>query len=309
LGKYQGKIRAKYLERFVAEIFGNAAPSAEIFRGIHWKEPDTGKLFETDLLVITDTHALIVECKAGRITARARRGDIARLEKEVGRLIEEPTLQGQRFATLLTRKGKALEIEDSSGKKHLIDPGRLLRISRINVTLDYFGPVGVQARMLREAGMISKELEATATFHVHELECAAEILDRPPLLFHYIHRRAEIEAAHDILADEGSLLAMYLATGFDLGDFESAVPQALALPAMGNELNPYFMGKEISRPVPKPRRRLTTWWTDILSTLEQRCSFGWMESSYGLLSVGYERQKKFERGVEEDAERGTSEMA
>ena len=35
----------------------------------------------------------------------------------------------------------------------------------------------------------------------------------------------------------------------------------------------------------------------MLITVEKRATFGWMESSYALLSVAYERQKAFERGI------------
>ncbi len=295
--KYHSRIRPKFLESFVARLFRSALPSATVLAGIHWKEPTSGQLFETDLLVVIDTHALIVECKAGRITARARRGEIIRLEKAIGKLIEEPTLQGQRFSALLSRTTGSLEVEDSSGSRHVVEAGRLLRISRINVTLDYLGPFGIQARLLREEGLVSKELEPAATLHIHELENVAEILDRPAPLFHYLHRRAEIESTNNLLTDELSLLVMYLATGFDLGDLEGTESQSLAIPTMDKELEPYFMGKELNRPASKPKRRLSGWWNDILSALELRETLGWMECSYGLLSVGYERQKEFERGV------------
>lgn len=295
--KYRSKVRPKYLAAFVARLLSSALPSGKVLVGVVWVHPISGKRFETDLLVIFDTHALIIECKAGRITGRARRGDTARLETEIDKLIAEPTLQGQRFSDFLSTANGPVEVEDAKGAKHVIETKQLNRISRINVTMDCFGPVGIQARMLREAGMVSKDLKPAATFHLHELENIFEILDRPAFLFHYLHRRAEIEGAIDLLSNEGSLLAMYLATGFDLGDFEDAEPKVLALPTMDGELEPYFWGKELHRPIPKPKRRLTKWWRDILSSLERRAGLGWMESLYGLLSVGYERQKEFERGV------------
>jgi hypothetical protein len=293
--RYQSKVRSAYLEKATANLFRAAVPSAKVLEGVHWTKPTSDQRYETDLLVILDSHVLVVECKAGHITDRARRGDSVRLEKDLGRLIEEPTLQGQRFARLLLTAGEPFEVEDSTRAKHLIDGKRFLRISRINITLDYLGPVGVQARLLRELRIVSKDLEPAATLHLHELENVIELLDQPALLFHYLHRRAEIEAANDLLTGEGGLLALYLATGFDLGDFEGAESHSLALPTMEHELEPYFMGKELHRPVPKPKRRLTGWWKDILASLEKRQTLGWMESSFALLSVGYERQKEFER--------------
>jgi len=292
--KYQSKIRPAYLERSTANLFSLAVPSAKLLRGVRWTEPKSGQRYETDVLVIIDGHVLVIECKAGRLTHRAKRGDKARLTKDLGRLIEEPTLQGQRFAQLLSSGHGPIEVEDSTGARHVLEPAQVLRISRINVTLDYLGPVGVQARLLREIGVVSKDLEPAATFHLHELQEVVEILDQPAFLLHYLHRRAELETAHDLLAGEEDLLALYLATGFDLGELENGEIR-LAIPAMGNDLRPYFMGKELDRPVPKPTRRLTGWWKDILCTLQRRQTYGWMEICYTLLCVGHVRQKEFER--------------
>jgi hypothetical protein len=246
--KYQSEIKPKFLERFVTKLFDAAAPTAKIFANVDWKPPNSIDRFETDLLVVLDAHALIVECKSGHISASARRGAPMRLEKDVAELIEKPTLQGQRFAELLSRSGTSLNLTDIHGEKHLVEADRLIRVGRINVTLDYFGPLGIQARTLRKKGLISKDLEAAATFAAHELESVVEVLDRPSLLFHYLQRRTEIERANDFLSNEMSLLAMYLSNGFDSGDFEGKEDHAMAV-SLDGELDPYFMGKELGRPV------------------------------------------------------------
>jgi hypothetical protein len=295
--KYLSRVRPKYLEQFVRKLFARAVPDAEVFAGVRWADPEKRRRYETDLLIVHDAHALIVECKAGRISGRGRRGDTARLEKEIGRLIVEPTMQGQRFASLLAKTEGSFEFECADGSLQRVNATKILRISRVNVTLDYFGPVGVLARMLRESGLVSADLQTAATLNMHELESVVEILDRPAFLFHYLDRRAEIETSNDVLGNEISLLSLYLGTGFDLGEFEGGDTKAIALPVLDKDLEPYFMGKELQQPSVKPKRRLTAWWHDMLISLEKRATFGWMESSYALLSVGHERQKFFERGV------------
>ena len=66
---------------------------------------------------------------------------------------------------------------------------------------------------------------------------------------------------------------------------------------MGDALTPYFMGQTVGRPVPKPQRRLTGWWKDILAEFDKKRFPGWVEASYALLSVGFEKQKGFEKNV------------
>lgn len=295
--KYQSKIRPRFLENLTAALLQKANPLAKVYRGVKWNSTTDGKTYETDILLLQDTQALIIECKAGHITDRGRRGDIMRLKNDIGKLIEEPTLQSHRFARLLEEDNSILELVDAEGKKFQVNRGELLRVARINVTMDYFGISGIQARMLREAGLVDKHLESVPTFHVHELENVIDILDHPTLLMHYLHRRSELETSRDLLAYERSLLAMYLATGFDLGSIEEREGMPFMIPTMDETLEPYFMGKELKRPVIKPKRHFTEWWKDILLKVQERKTPGWMESSYGLLSVGYERQQEFEEAI------------
>ena len=57
------------------------------------------------------------------------------------------------------------------------------------------------------------------------------------------------------------------------------------------------MGKELNLPTPKPRRHLTRWWADILSSLSNALPLDGWRVRTELLSVRYERQREFERGV------------
>lgn len=297
--KYRSKIRPRFLENLAATTLKNAAPDAQVYHGVRWKSPITGQSFETDILVVQDTHVLIAECKAGHVTPRGKRGEIMRLEKDIGKLIEEPTLQSQRFAKLLLESEQPLQLENSHGVQFEVDRSKILRIARLNVMLDDFGVSGIQARLLREAGMVDKTLENAPTMHVHELENTVEILGDSATLMHYLHRRSEIESVHDLLGVERAVLANYLGSGFDWGELEEQSHRAIMMPEMGEELDPYFMGKEINRPVTKPKRRFTPWWNDVLAKVQERKTPGWMESMYGLLSVNFEEQQRFEKGVDQ----------
>jgi hypothetical protein len=112
-----------------------------------------------------------------------------------------------------------------------------------------------------------------------------------------LRRRAEIESSNQIMTDEIGFLSTYLATSFDFGDFEGDPNRVFALPTMGDQLTPYFMGREIGTPIPKPKLRLRGWWSDMLRKFEERKFTGWLEASYTLLSVGYNQQLEFERAA------------
>ena len=109
--KYLSKVRPKHLENRVEKLLSAALPNAQIIAGARWRDTEMTRVYETDLLIIQDTHALIIESKAGRISGRARRGDAVRLRKEVEKLIAEPTLQSNRFAEYLSNASGPILLE------------------------------------------------------------------------------------------------------------------------------------------------------------------------------------------------------
>jgi hypothetical protein len=46
---------------------------------------------------------------------------------------------------------------------------------------------------------------------------------------------------------------------------------------------------------PKPKRKLTPWWRNLIRTIEERGKPGWTEMAQALLRVGYKDQVAFER--------------
>jgi hypothetical protein len=294
--KYHDPVRSEFLEARTENAARKAFPEAKIYRGLKW--PDlNGELRETDLLVWLDSHALIFECKSGHIRARARRGDSAALKQELEKLIEDPSMQGRRFADYLLRTKSPVRLQDSRGLYHELNPRALLRVTPVNIVLKYLGPIGIQHQLLRDAGLVDPNTAPIATIALHDLECILDALDFPAAAFHYLRRRAEIESSNQIMTDEMGFLSTYLATSFDFGDFEGDPNRVFALPTMGDQLTPYFMGREIGTPIPKPKLRLRGWWSDMLRKFEERKFTGWLEASYTLLSVGYNQQLEFERAA------------
>ena len=293
--KYRSRTRAEFLEKRVEELVRKAFGKGRVFRGLKWKD-DEGKEGETDVLVVLDGHALVFECKSAAIRARAQRGDPAALKQELKQLIEEPSLQSRRFEEAVLAKRSKVKLVDVSGVSHEIDFSGLLRVTTVNVLLDYVGPVATQFRLLKDAGVHGETASAVATIALHDLECVLDILNRPALAFHYLRRRAELETNCEIIAiGELSLLALYLGTSFDLGDFEGAESHKLMVPNLNKELDPYFMGQELNVTAVRPSLKLTPWWKDMLEKFEKKAFPGWVEASYTLLCTSYERQSEFEK--------------
>jgi hypothetical protein len=289
--------RAKYLEERVAELMGQAVPGATIHRDVLWPDPDQpSTIWENDILVVIDSLLLIVECKAGRLTAPARRGGEARVEHSVEELIAGPARQAKRFEDFLRAHPGPHLFRTKAGEEVRIDTAALSEIASVSITLDQLGTLGARWTALREAGFIEETEEAAPTIALSDLEVILEILETPAERLHYLSRRADFERATTYTGDELDLLAFYLHTGFNLRGVNVEDTNVMIW-NMSRELDPYFMQESVHRGrsrVRKPRRTLTKWWREILAQLDARHTPGWLAISLILLDFPIDAQTSFE---------------
>jgi hypothetical protein len=296
LKKYQDKIRPNYLEDQVTQLCRNAFPDADVRRGLSWHDAD-GREGETDVLVLVDAIALIIECKSGRITKQARRGAPERLRTEIRKLIEDAAKQSQRFANLLLSTANTISVHDRKGATHQIDANKILKAVRLNITLDFFGPVGCEVRAMLDAGLIDSAVATSPTMPLVHFEEVLHMVETPVERLHYFARRAEIERNIELLADEEDFLALYLATGFNLGDLEFQEKTRLMISSLSKDLEPYLKAFHARSDATKPRRRYTQWWSQLLERLQRNTFSNWTLAAFVLLDVRHDQQREFEAAV------------
>lgn len=292
--RYENR-RGKFLEDQVEYLFHSAMPSAKIFRGSQWYDPVTDKDFENDLLILIDTHLIVVEAKSGKVSAPARRGAEGRLQRTINELVIEPSLQANRFANYLQENPGIHQFSTRSGSINKIDTSEIREVVRLNITLEPIGMLQSRLPDLQDAGFIPKEFDFVPTLLLTDLEMVFDVLEGTCEKLHYLRRRAQIEKNSVYFGDEPDLLAFYLDTGFNLGnaEFDGTV---FFLYLLSKTLDPYFMREWHKQDVPKPRRNLTKWWHDLLSYIEERKSPRWTEIGFILLNMTDEDQVEFESG-------------
>ncbi len=94
--------------------------------------------------------------------------------------------------------------------------------------------------------------------------------------------------------DELDLLAFYLESGFNIGDWEDG-RVGLNVNMKSKELDPYFVARADGVSVPKPCLDLSPFWLALLKRIEQVKMNFWTEIAYVLLNFGRRDQDKFER--------------
>jgi hypothetical protein len=125
-------------------------------------DPNTGVVYENDLLVVMDRFAIIVESKSGAVTPTARRGAPERLFETLSALIEEPSAQAHRLLTRLKTATAPVVLTNKAGKTITVDPAVVKYHIPIAVTLEQLGTISSNLKTLREAGITTKPMEELA---------------------------------------------------------------------------------------------------------------------------------------------------
>ncbi len=298
------RAKATYLEDELERIMRGAFPNATLFRGSLWTDPDSGKEYENDLLVVIGSFALVLEAKSASVGDPARRGAPDSLAKTLRELIEEPSEQAHRFIQHLSIDPRTHTFKTRRRVPNVVDSTVIKHYIPLGVTLSHLGAIGSNVKKLIKAGITRKRLEELApSISVTDLEDIVELLPLEIEKVHYFARRREFEAHVDYEGDEMDLLALYLDTGFNIGATEYDRSVALNLTMKSKELDPYFIGSREGKQVAKPRLSMTRWWRDILARICHTRPEGWIETGFILLNTTKEDQGIFESHLNKLARR------
>jgi hypothetical protein len=255
--KYFSKARSTYLPDRVAELMRNAFPMGQVFCGSLWQNDVERTKGENDVLVIVDAIALVIECKSGRFTDKSRRGHPQRLKKDIQELLNDAATQTQDFVRVLRKARGPVEFNTLRGEINRFDPTKIRQFVRLTITLDYLGPFICAVKELTAAGLLSEDAKECPTISLVDLENIFDLLDSPLQKLHYLKRRAELPPRLDMFGDELDLLALYLANAFNLGELENMPDQHVRFDWLHKQIEPYFYGRSIGRPVIKPHLTLS----------------------------------------------------
>lgn len=292
--KYNDRIKSKYLEDKVEDLFRLHFPNAEIYRGSIWEDPQNGKIYENDLLVKLDTFALIVEAKSGSVSPPARRGAPDSLATTLKQLIEEPSIQALRFMSYLKNDKAIHSFKNKKGETNKIDSSKINYYIPLGVTLAHLGMVSSNLKKIIEARITKKNIyDLAPSISLTDLESIFKLLPLETEIVHYLARRREFENHIKYEGDELDLLSFYLSSGFNIGEFEYRGKHSLMLALASKELDPYFIGISFGKKVARPELALSRYWKDLLIRLASRKPKNWVETSFILLNVAKDDQDKF----------------
>ena len=206
--------RAVYLESQVADIVSNALPNAQVFRSVLWEDPETGTIWENDVVALLGNFVFVFEAKSGRLSEVARRGGDKSLKTNFRELFVEPGLQGWRLQNYLNtyKQQAALRLKSDSSPVDLqLDKPKA--VYRYSISFEHFNNITSARFYFRELGLIENETAWAPALTLGEFQMLARFLDSEVSFQHYLTRRPSVDEIIDFDGDEQDILSMYIING------------------------------------------------------------------------------------------------
>lgn len=283
------KRRSSFLEKKISEIIKTRF-DVEIITNLKWYIDDTE--YETDLIVIFDSHLIIIEAKSAHISEPALRGAKDSLNRHINEIFIEPNIQSYRLQQKLLDLINNKSIEDELREKLPLND--IHKILRLSVSLDEFASIQSNINRLNQTGWLPEKFTPCLTITLADLEMLFDLLKYPTQILHYIERRAEIENDINYIGNELCLMGIYLENLFNFGNLQEHNPQ-LIISEMQNKISDYYVLKDKGLQYSKPYPKLSSYFKSILNQLHKRKCERWSEISTILYRFSISEQNEIEK--------------
>lgn len=325
--RYDKKIRSVVSERLAAAAVGQLLRSDAVAAPLEYVAPKSGAsqavvdractsplsegdLVEGDALFVVGDVAVCVEVKGRTIADAARRGDLARLEREAKNILGAGADQARRLESLIRMNGGVWR-KDATW----FDLSHVREIHTVVVGLDTFGPLAVSLGDLDAAELLGDGVLPWIT-SLHDLDVISKVVDRPAEFLLYLRRRTAPGIADNYRGgDELDLFMLFIDGGLyvepDPDEVHTTHPwtprptrearrrhQDQARPTLvgthTDDLDRWMYSLEGSSAfeAPKPVFNSHASAVEIVDLLQREQAPGWLRSGADLLALSGETQRQ-----------------
>jgi hypothetical protein len=230
------------------------------------------------------------------LPAEARQGRGRQLRDRIDELLVKPSEQALRLARRLEHEDTPVSFTRSAdGSELTIEASEVRRTLTVGVTLEPLAGLLPRLAEVAKAELSTLASDALAySLNLLDLEIVVDLLDHPSEVLHYLTRRTEIERSQFLTGDEVDLLALYLQTGFNLGEHEFEEQHHLDVTGLSHAIDVWHYRREAGLPAHHPSMQRTDWWERLLSLAEERCGPRWAEIGVSLCNVADYDQRELE---------------
>jgi hypothetical protein len=266
------RARALVLDRLAVNYLASMLPGARVYTNLTYEG------YELDGLVLFEDVAFVVEGKGTGLSVQGHRGDIARLQRDISRAVEDAWKQGARARDFLLRNEDAI-FQHQDGSEVRVPASPVRQVIIINPTLHELAGHAPQLARLRALGLFP-EGELPWSIYVNDLRVIAETAGNAAIFLHYLLWRARLPLGERITAiDEIDLWASYLlAERFAM--LSDTSPGMVVVGNSSTDFDDYYNGVLGFGPEREPPRKfLEHPVTEFVERMARDRPAGWRESS------------------------------
>lgn len=198
---------------------------------------------EMDGIIICDNHVLFIEAKGHRITDRAKKGYIDRIEHHIDEIVKASHSQAIRSYNHLFGK-KDVVFKTKKGKKVIIDGSKFQNAYFISLTIESLRAVSCNLKIGNSLGLFTKDTFPWLVC-LYDLRVVCEHMEGPSYLLQYLHRRKEFFKLQKFLInDELDILGYYLKQNLRFDQWEKddryKKSTVIHLTTLMSEFNQYY---------------------------------------------------------------------
>jgi hypothetical protein len=198
------RARAKTLDGLAVRHLSDMLPGSMPYTNLFYEGA------ELDGLVLLEDIAFAVEGKGTGLSVQAHRGDVKRLQRDIGKAVEDAWKQGARAREFILREGDSVFKDEKGNELVRIQAGSVSEVIIVNPTLHDLGGHAPQLARLRALGLFP-EGELPWSVYINDLRVISETCDNAAVFLHYLVWRNRLPLGERMtVVDEIDLWGSYL---------------------------------------------------------------------------------------------------
>lgn len=281
------KHRARVLEQLTIKYLSSALPRSSTYSNLYYETSADGEIrrYELDGLILFDRVAFIIEGKATALSLQSQRGDLTRIQRDLGRAVEEAYEQGARARDYMNSPNGATFTDDKGNPLLRIEPGSFDYTFIVNPTLHSLADHAPQLGRLRALGLFARG-DFPWSVYINDLRVICEMIQAPSELIHFLIWRAALPLGERVIAvDELDLFGSYLFGERMARVFEDEeiIMQVIS---SSTDFDDYYMGLTGGGPKKrKPELFTIPLVREFLTRMTDEQPAGWLEASFACLDL------------------------
>ena len=257
---------------------------------------------EMDGLVFCDNDVFFIEAKGMRITDRAKKGYIDRLEHHIDEIVKESHSQGIRTFNLFFGK-TSVKFTEKNGRKLILDGSKFKNAYFISLTLDNVKNIAFNLKIGNSLGLFDK-FTYPCIISLYDLRVVCEHMEGPAYFIQYLHRRKEFFQYSKIeLSDELDVLGYYLKRNLRFDDLLKKHPDVgtIKMPSFLEHFNSYYLYLDgsLKKETLKMRHYTVPYIKNLVKALEETSLPNSIDASVQILEMGSNAKEKFMNSVKQ----------